>query len=101
MTLTAGPLRYILFGTICAGTFAVGVAGALFHEDHRITEGVYVEQVHVGGLSSAEATAKLERELLPAMPRQLELRSGASRWLVDNEKLGRRAKLKETVAQAY
>jgi hypothetical protein len=62
----------------------VVLGGALFAYDQtrsdRIAKGVRVAGVNVGGLTRAEARARLRRDVLSALERPIVVRHGGQRW---------------------
>ncbi len=101
MTVSPGPLRYILFAVVCLGTFGLGAAGGLLHDDGTIAEGLWVDRVYVGGLTPEQAAARAQQELAGLTGGQLELRYAGRKWVVTNEQIDRRVLLDKALAAAY
>ncbi len=62
------------------GVVAVGAYAYDNSRNDTISAGVSVGGVDVGGLSRAQARAKLQRELLDPLARPIVLRRAARRW---------------------
>jgi len=101
MTIGAGPVRYVLFCLVCGGTFTLGAAAGLFQDNHRIAEGVFIDQAYVGGLTPDEAAARVRDELVKPLGQQVELRDGTRRWNLTDAKFGRQIGVDEAVTAAY
>jgi len=101
MTIGTGPARYVLFCLVCGGTFTLGAAAGLLQDDHRIAEGVFIDQAYVGGLTREEAAAKLQVELLEPLGEQVELQDGTRRWNLTDAKFGRQVLVDDAIDAAY
>jgi lipoprotein-anchoring transpeptidase ErfK/SrfK len=80
----------------------LGVAMYLYDHSRRdvIANGVKIDGVSVGGLHSAAARAKLQRELVVALDRPVTVRSGAQRWVLSPREAGVKVDVNNMVAQA-
>jgi len=81
-------IRYPVFVVLSLATFVVG-CWALLRDDGRLAEGVYIQGVNVGGLSSDDARARLTSELAGQLPSSLIFVAGAAKFAVANETIGR------------
>jgi len=89
---------------------AIGVAVvlvlalAMYLYDHSrrdvIANGVKIDGVSVGGLHSAAARAKLQRELVVALDRPVTVRSGSQRWILSSREAEVKVDVNNMVAQA-
>lgn len=101
MAWTAGPLKYVFFSVVCAGALGAGAAGGLVHDDGRIAEGLYVDQIDVGGLTAAEAVQRVTADLRGRSSDRLELRFEHRRWSLQDSKFGRLVLIDQAVREAY
>jgi len=78
-----GKRSLIIFTGVLIGVLVLG-AGALYAYDHghrdKIAKGVAVAGIDVGGLSAAQARARLDREYLPRFERPVVVRFHAHRF---------------------
>jgi len=84
----------------CTGV-ALTLATTSFVNSGRIAQNVYLEGLPVGGQTSAEAVATLQREWVPKLPKELELRYPGGSLQVPPDKLGAAPKLDVAAAKAY
>jgi len=86
------------------GGVIVLLAAAMFIYDHArrdvIARGVTIAGVPVGGLSEAEARAKIERDLIAELNRPVRIHSGAHRWTLSAREAGVTVDAEDMVAQA-
>ncbi len=89
---------------LAGGALAVGVGGlylaGLLLTGGEIEAGTTVRGADIGGLSRAEATAKLERHLAAAGSREMAVQVGERRGAVDPRRAGYAFDVEETVDRA-
>ncbi|HEX3910194.1 MAG TPA: L,D-transpeptidase family protein [Solirubrobacteraceae bacterium] len=80
------------------------LAAAMFIYDHarrdRIARGVSIAGVPVGGLSEADARAKIERDLISELNRPVKIHSGSHRWTLSARRAGVTVDAANMVSQA-
>jgi lipoprotein-anchoring transpeptidase ErfK/SrfK len=80
------------------------LAAAMYLYDHSrrdvIANGVKIAGVSVGGLHSAAARAKLQRELVVQLGRPVTVRSGSQRWVLSPREAQVKVDVNNMVAQA-
>ncbi|HWG08899.1 MAG TPA: L,D-transpeptidase/peptidoglycan binding protein [Solirubrobacteraceae bacterium] len=103
---TAPPARrsrWPLVVGLVAGVIVL-LAAAMFIYDHarrdRIANGVTIAGVPVGGLSEAEARAKIERDLISELNKPVRIHSGSHDWTLTARRAGLTVDANSMVAQA-
>jgi lipoprotein-anchoring transpeptidase ErfK/SrfK len=86
-----GKRSLIIFTGVLIGVLVLG-AGALYAYDHghrdKIAKGVAVAGIDVGGLSAAQARARLQREYLPRFEQPVVVRFHAHRFKLSPKAAG-------------
>lgn len=82
----------------------LGLAGATYAYDHArhdtIAEGISVGGVPLGGLTGAQARARLERDLLPRLQAPIRVHHDKSTWTLGPREAGIATDLDATIADA-
>jgi lipoprotein-anchoring transpeptidase ErfK/SrfK len=80
------------------------LAAAMFLYDHshnnRIAKGVTIDGVPVGGMSTAAARAKIQRELIAPLQQPVTVRSASHRWTLTARQAGLTVDANNMVSQA-
>ena len=100
---TGSALTQILVVVLALLILAGALGGwwtSAFRRGGRIAPGVTIEGIPVGGLTAAEAHAKLAAEWPGARPRIIRLACGPDTWDKPAEELGIRTRLDKAVAEA-
>ncbi|MEU7723430.1 VanW family protein [Streptomyces tibetensis] len=97
--ITSLPPVALAGGALAVGVGGLYLAGLVLTGGH-IDSGTTVRGVDIGGLSRAEAVAKLERELGPAGTRELSVKVGERTGRVVPERAGLSYDVQETVDRA-
>jgi lipoprotein-anchoring transpeptidase ErfK/SrfK len=102
--ISAAPSRRLLpFAALAAGLIVV-LALAMYLYDHSrrdvIANGMKIDGVSVGGLHAAAARAKLQRELVVALDRPVNVRSGSQTWVLNPREAGVKVDVANMVEQA-
>ncbi|MFF5369883.1 VanW family protein [Streptomyces sp. NPDC013187] len=97
--ITSLPPVALAGGALAVGVGGLYLAGLLLTGGH-IDSGTTVRGVDIGGLSRAEAVAKLERELGAAGARELPVKVGDRTGGLDPERAGLSYDVRETVDRA-
>jgi lipoprotein-anchoring transpeptidase ErfK/SrfK len=92
-----------ILAALLAGVIVV-LGAAMFIYDHarrdRIANGVTIAGVPVGGLSEADARAKIERDLISELNKPITVHSGAHRWTLSARQAGVTVNASNMVSQA-
>jgi lipoprotein-anchoring transpeptidase ErfK/SrfK len=95
--------RLPIAAAILAGVIVV-LGAAMFIYDHarrdRIANGVTIAGVPVGGLSEADARAKIERDLISELNKPITVHSGSHRWTLSARQAGVTVNASNMVSQA-
>lgn len=89
----------LLLGAVALSLTATLIYRAAFSD--KIYPGVAVRGIDLGGLTVAEATARLQASALPLDPPPLAVRAADRSWLLGWEQTGRRYDLDAAAAMAY
>jgi len=102
--LNIRPLPFLIAIGVVAALFlaaVLGAAGARFIERGRLYENVYVNDQNLGGLTQADARAKLAASLVPLSDAPITLTYQERQWTPKRAELGIRPDIDGTVAEAY
>jgi lipoprotein-anchoring transpeptidase ErfK/SrfK len=95
--------RWPLVAGIVAGVIVLLGAAMLIYDHARrgtIAKGVTIAGVPVGGLSEADARAKVDRDLISELNRPVTIHSGSHRWILTARRAGLTVDANNMVAQA-
>ena len=98
-----GRKTFIIIATAVVLVAALAVAGAYAYDrsqEGKIAEGVTIDGIDVGGMSSEDAEAKLRRELLRPLDKPLRATYREQKWSLPGEKLKVRADIEGAVTRA-
>jgi lipoprotein-anchoring transpeptidase ErfK/SrfK len=95
--------RLPLIAAVAVGVIVL-LAAAMFAYDHsrrdRIAKGVTIAGVPVGGLSKADARAKLDRDLISELNKPVKIHSGSHSWTLSARRAGVTVDAANMVSQA-
>lgn len=96
------PVAAILFGVVVLGVSGISVAAYQYarHYDGKIMPGATIAGVDVGGLTKAEALARVRAAIRPELRRDLEIHWQATRWHATPAELGAKSDARRAVREA-
>lgn len=100
MWTRAGMIRYPVFVALSLAAFAVG-AWALVRDDGRLADGVYIQGVNVGGLTTDAAERVLRERLADQLPASLTFTAGDAKFQLPNDTIGRHIDYQAALTKAH